>query len=406
MAEGGSNMAGEYDLKPNFPIASVADLIANRGVKENAMKQQQYQNLIQGIGLFGQGVQSLVEKRNQMAQAAAQADILMKRPEFVQAIAPDQRPVATVAAANGPVTLGQTATPDANGNPIPNAMPSNLDALRQKLAVALQGNKPDTFLKIVEPQTVQETVYQKDAQGNIVGTQTRTVPKGSKSTVVGPQPTGGGSGLKDDRIRQMAAAKVKEKVTTDINEIARGKQQIEALFSKYNTLVEKGYAGGPVKGGISQLVSKVTGGGAGTEDVKAFMDLRDGLVASLKKITGDTGVMTEQDATRIIGLLSSLTEDPKAAKSKLAEIQTIFETSRKRAEAKGNTLIQEIQSGNDITPINSQSIFDLSKTDNSQEQPKTQTTSSQRNVFIEGAKKKGYSQVEAEHLADEYGFKS
>lgn len=217
-------MAGEYDLKPNFPIASVADLIANRNVKENAMRQQQYQNLIQGIGLFGQGVQSLVDKRNQMAQAAAQADILMRKPEFVQTMAPDTRPVASVAAARGPVTLGQTASPDANGNPIPNAMPSNLDALRQKLAVALQGSKPDTFLKMVEPQTVQETVYQKDAQGNTIGTQTRIVPKGSKFTVVGPQPVPPpktGTPMSDDRANL--------KIVEDFNNNPQVKRQQQSI---------------------------------------------------------------------------------------------------------------------------------------------------------------------------------
>lgn len=367
-------MAGQYDLQPTFPIAGVADLIANRNVKEQQMKQQQYQNLVQGIQLFGSGVQSLVDRRKSMAQALTQADMLMKKPEILNQIAPETRPVASVAAAPGPVTLGQTATPNAQGVPVPNAIPQNMEALRQKFATAIEGTKGDDFLKFMQPQNVQETVYQKDAQGNIIGTQTRTVPKGSRSTVVGPQPQPAAApGLRDDRMRQMAAAKVKEKVTTDINEIARGKQQIDSLFSKYEDLVKKGQAGSPIRGGLNQLVAKGTGGGLGTEDVKAFMDVRDGLIASLKKVTGDTGVMTEQDATRIVGLLSSLTEDPRAAKSKLAEIQTIFDTSRKRAESKGNTLISEIQSGADISPINSQAIFDMSSGQSGQGAPAPQS---------------------------------
>lgn len=63
--------ADTFNLKQNFPIASIAQLYADRPTKEAAIKAQQQQILLQGLDMFGKSVDSLVTRRQQMAQALA-----------------------------------------------------------------------------------------------------------------------------------------------------------------------------------------------------------------------------------------------------------------------------------------------------------------------------------------------
>lgn len=63
--------ANTFDLKQTFPIASVAQLYADRNVKEQAIKAQQQKQLLEGLEMFGKGVDSLVTRRQGMAQALA-----------------------------------------------------------------------------------------------------------------------------------------------------------------------------------------------------------------------------------------------------------------------------------------------------------------------------------------------
>lgn len=175
-----------FDLKQNFPIAGVAQLYADKRSKEEAIKHQQFQDLMQGLDMFSKGVGSLVERRNKIAQAGLQADILMKNPEIVAQMGDTQ-----VGSVTPPASPGMDGMPIPNVAPQPvmtSSIPANMKAMRDRLAGAIQGTGGDDFLKLINPQNVQETVYQKDAAGNIIGTTTRSVPKGSKSTVVGPQP--------------------------------------------------------------------------------------------------------------------------------------------------------------------------------------------------------------------------
>lgn len=64
-------MAGEYDLKPSFPIAPVAELMANKGVKEYDARAKQNQQLVDGIQNIGTVATSLYAKRQKVAQALA-----------------------------------------------------------------------------------------------------------------------------------------------------------------------------------------------------------------------------------------------------------------------------------------------------------------------------------------------
>lgn len=79
-----------FDLKPNFPIAGVAQLYAERPVKEAAMRTQQQQQLLQGLQMFGQGVDSLVERRQKMAQALTLGKLYGLNQSQANGLSPEQ----------------------------------------------------------------------------------------------------------------------------------------------------------------------------------------------------------------------------------------------------------------------------------------------------------------------------
>lgn len=344
----------DFRMQQSFPISEVINASQRKAELEQKFKNQNTELLNSSLEKIGTIGASLLDRRKRMAQAM----LLSQQPEVKDMLSGGDRQVTT-GPTGQPVRIDQTAQGGVGVEPQKNApaMPA------QNAALLLEGQDPlavmkQAFTRKQAMNPLVDKVAQLDAAGNIIGYTSIAHSKGAKTLFTKPQPPGGGA--KDDRIRQLAAARVKEKVVTDINEIARGQQQMEGLFAKYNKIVKSGKAGNPITGGLQQGLAKISGGKFGTEDIKAFMDVRDGLIASLKKVTGDTGVLTEQDATRLVGLLSSLSEDPGAAKSKIADIRAIFSSSRQRAELKGNNLIKEIQSGLDITPIDSQAITDLS----------------------------------------------
>lgn len=304
--------ANTFDLKPNFPIASVAQLYADRPTKEAAMRAQQQQQLLQGIEMFGKGVDSLVQRRMAMAQALTQADVLLKNTEIAKQAGienPATQPVVNTlqtAASPSPVTIGQTAQgTDAQGNmlesPVPNmpSIPRNMELIRQKLATAIQGTKGDDFLKFIKPDTVQETVYQKDAKGNIIGSQTRTVPKGSKSTVIGPQvpPRPTGPGMSEDR----ATLKYIEDFDKDSG-VIRAKQALDGAENVRNLAT----SGNPIAAAaIPTFMARASGevGNLSEADKAPFGGSREILTkfeASLKQLS--TGQLTEDNKNFLIDI--------------------------------------------------------------------------------------------------------
>ena len=85
--------ASTFAPKNDFPIASVAQLYADRNVKEAAMRAQQQQQLVEGLKGFGAGVDSLVNRRMQMLSPLDpnirinEADIYIAMERFAEALA-------------------------------------------------------------------------------------------------------------------------------------------------------------------------------------------------------------------------------------------------------------------------------------------------------------------------------
>ena len=146
-------MPGQFDLQPNFPIQGVAQLLADRSTKEAAMRAQQQAQLVDGLKTFGSGVQSLVDRRNAMAQALAQAHIYAQTPEGQALMAPKvtQTPVQTTAPAsmNGQDFLqglnSGAMTVDGQANPPPpTSTPSDIN--EGTFATAFRNEQPGNFM--------------------------------------------------------------------------------------------------------------------------------------------------------------------------------------------------------------------------------------------------------------------
>ncbi len=132
--------SSSFNLQPNFPIAGVADLIANRPLKEQQMRSAQQQQLVNGLQTFGQGVQSLVARRQAMAQALAGAQMYGQTPEGQQILGTN--PV-TQGMGGAPVTRNQTAAFNPqSGSVTPNQSPVNTGTL----ATAFYGDKPSELM--------------------------------------------------------------------------------------------------------------------------------------------------------------------------------------------------------------------------------------------------------------------
>lgn len=189
----------DFDLKQNFPIAGVADLLASRTQKEQAMRAQQQQQLVQGLEMFGSGVDSLVQRRQRMAQAMT----LSQLPEVQDMVTGGDRPVSQ--GPMGPVRLDQTAqggpdvVPQQNASALSSDQMGNLFNGADPLAVMKQAFARKNELN---PQT--DTVVRKDASGNIVGTDSVTHSRHGKTITMGPSGSrGGGNGTSgQDKLEQ------------------------------------------------------------------------------------------------------------------------------------------------------------------------------------------------------------
>lgn len=131
-------------------------------------------------------------------------------------------------------------------------------------------------------------------------------------------------GFEQNKLEAKAVGKTAEAV----KEIEEGVGQLNQLFAMHKELVGDGMAGDPVRGAAASGAAALTGGNWGTAKVKAYNDLRKGTVARLRKITSDTGVLTETDAERLIGLVASLGESGESASEKQAALENIFEFAK------------------------------------------------------------------------------
>ncbi len=218
--------ASSFNMQPTFPIAGVADLIANRPVKEAQMRVQQQQQLVQGLQGFGAGVQSLVARRQAMAQALAGAQIYANTPEGKQMMAPTQTTQQV------PVMRNQTAAYDpASGSVTPNTGATGVGATTPQttttpspvnqgtLATAFYGDKPSDLLN---------QLYERQKQAQQFGLEQR---KQALAEKIEPQKLAGEQAIQ----KQLAGIKGQE---VGVQSAGNIQNQISSLQQKKAELVK------------------------------------------------------------------------------------------------------------------------------------------------------------------------
>lgn len=136
----------------------------------------------------------------------------------------------------------------------------------------------------------------------------------------------------DDKFEQSKAEKgatATAKTTKATNAINEGRQFLKDITAKHAELVDAGLAGDPIRKFGLGAVASVTGGRFGTERIKAFKDTTTAMIARLKKVTGDSGVMTDVDQQRLGQLFADLGETKEAAAAKLAMANQIFDLAER-----------------------------------------------------------------------------
>ena len=412
----------DFSLKPNFPIAGVAQLYADKRTKEEAIKHQQFQDLFQGLEMFQKGVGSLVERRNRIAQAGLQADILLQNPEIRKALGDElmysqgDKPVASAGASPNPVAMSQTATPDAMGVPVPNlpvappqmasSIPANLKAMKERLTGAIGPDvKGDEFLKLIQPQMVDQTTFVKNSDGSYTQTTTK-VPRGSKVSVVGSSP-GGSSGFVQGKYMdsdgtplnfnratgqytrpdgspavQPVLQKGDESAIGEANLMIQQLPNIDIVFNAYK---DKSNAGARVQG-------TWLGGVLDPETAAAENSLK------LSAFTFGGKNLTAQEKAVVYGALFPSWKDNDGSRESKRAIMKNYFTGK----------IDLLEAANLLGPagVKMREMLEAKRDGAPKSEPKKkEEKKSPRDTYIQGAMTKGYSQIEAEHLADQNGFK-
>lgn len=131
--------ASTFGLKPDFPIAGVADLYAKKPYLESLMNQAQQGQLVEGMKTLGAGMQSLAQRKMMMAQALAAAKMYMGTPEGQQMMGSNQ---AATGPGGQPVLQNQTAAGGVGQAPVPNAPQMS----QGDVATAMYGESPSNML--------------------------------------------------------------------------------------------------------------------------------------------------------------------------------------------------------------------------------------------------------------------
>lgn len=121
--------------------------------------------------------------------------------------------------------------------------------------------------------------------------------------------------------------------------------QVEGLFKLYEEIRKEGKVGQAygLRGRFYEAPRAALSRGnlPGTEKIYAFDQLANGLIARLRSFTGDVGVLTEQDAVRLRGLLPQIGEAESVSARKLDQIKKLLDVSKQGNLDQLDTLLRE-----------------------------------------------------------------
>lgn len=107
---------------------------------------------------------------------------------------------------------------------------------------------------------------------------------------------------------------------------------LNQLHDLYKNIASEG-AVGPVAGRLTNAANFLTGGGY-NPDAATYRSLKEGFTARIKALSGDVGVMTDQDQARIGQLIADIDKDPSHAENNFKEIKQIVLNAKFRRQNK------------------------------------------------------------------------
>lgn len=190
----------DFSFKESFPMAAVIQAAQQNAALQEKAREDGNRSFIQGMQSIGDVGESLLARKQQIAQALAAAQMYSQTDAGKEMLGTNE---VTTGPTGQPVTKNQTASyNESTGAATSNQSPVVMDTLK----TAFMGMQPGELLKhLAEQQKLKATkdvIVRKDAAGNIVGTTEIPRARSGKTIVVGPQPTQAprtGAPLSEDR---------------------------------------------------------------------------------------------------------------------------------------------------------------------------------------------------------------
>jgi hypothetical protein len=152
--------------------------------------------------------------------------------------------------------------------------------------------------------------------------------------------------------QELAGATQQAKSDAALQPVKEARGFFGVLKSKYEELNKMGLAGNPAVGTASKWGARLTGGAGSLAKVNAYEDVRRGMIGRLKKLTLDTGVLTDTDAARLERLMPFLNESMGSVNEKMDIINQMLAISETGELDKLSTFLERIGIKTDGTNFN------------------------------------------------------
>lgn len=342
-----------YDIKESFPIATLIDALARKKEREAALRQQQDQTLLTGIRDFTGSLGGIVKQKQDMARALAIGQEFGIDPQTAGSLSPEQA-----------LKVGELTSPQPliTVDPLTGQTISTGTIPRRSRVVASPRSNPQ-----------QSQFVDKDGTPLVYDPRTESYKRANIGGNVTPVPRKGDESAVGD------AALL-------TNQVPNIKIMFDAYRNSKNPRLQATPAGrllNPVgkQAEDSLKLAAFTFGGknlTGTEKKVVFQALFPSITDNEESRNAKETLLTNYMSGKIDLLEAANLLGPSGS-----EMRSILEKKTEKPQQPNST----------------------QKT----EQPKQKTTEksdgTERSKFISGAMKKGYSQVEAEELANQYGIK-
>ncbi len=118
----------------------------------------------------------------------------------------------------------------------------------------------------------------------------------------------------------------------DLANVQAAKNNVNQLSQAYDAA---GGGEGRIGGAIANLIGRTGMGSKQQQDVAVYNSVRSAQVSKISRALGETGVLTDQDISRALGNIPSITDTPYEASRKLAILNSIIAGAEQSIRSRG-----------------------------------------------------------------------